>query len=163
MHTLPSQLFWSSAEGVHHSIHPSESCVLHLGHTGLKHHQNNVVFQHQFYCSLPPTPSHHCGHSCCKNYWNVQTLGSTALGSQGLCSTSSLGTQDYFLGLTPRRLVMNRLRCRSDGITAEAAHSYHGYFLFVYKDKFPYRKQPGMDRERGNSQHVLLQTWSDES
>lgn len=33
----------------------------------------------------------------------------------------------------------------------------------VYKDEFSYRKQPGTDSEQGNSQHVLLQTWSDES
>lgn len=34
----------------------------------------------------------------------------------------------------------------------------------VYKDEFSYRKQPGTDREQGNnSQHVLLQMWSDES
>lgn len=51
MNTLPAQLFWSSAGVVNHSIHPSESCVLYLGHTGLQHHQNNVVFQHQFYSS----------------------------------------------------------------------------------------------------------------
>lgn len=33
----------------------------------------------------------------------------------------------------------------------------------VHKAEFSYRKQPGMDREQGNSQHALLQTWSDES
>lgn len=33
----------------------------------------------------------------------------------------------------------------------------------VYKDEFSYGKQPGTDGEQGNSQHVLLQTWSDES
>lgn len=33
----------------------------------------------------------------------------------------------------------------------------------VHKDEFSYGKQPGTDGEQGNSQHVLLQTWSDES
>lgn len=33
----------------------------------------------------------------------------------------------------------------------------------VHQDKISYRKQPGTDREQGNSQHILLQTWSDES
>lgn len=118
----------------------------------------------QFYYSLPPTFSHHSGHSHCKKLIECPNSGLHSTGK----SRALFCLLIWHTGLFPMTDTM-QISYEQAPLLLRRDYSWGCKSMLllrlfsVYKDKFSYRMQPGMDREQENSQNLLPQTWSHES